>query len=133
MSMDSYLHPLEKAVINAGITGLATCIYYGTYQRAYVPYIGTTRLCYIAGGVGAITSIANDLIHKFVKEEIPLRKKAEDYASIGLGVGTGALVYNYALFLVNPTLAKQTGIVSNSLIGGGSEFASSFLYNMFVA
>lgn len=131
--MDSYLHPIEKATIQAGVTGLATCLYYGTYARATIPYIGTTRLCYVAAGVGAVTSVINDVVHKYVKEEVPIRKKAEDYASIGLGVGIGAVMYNYSLCLVNPNLCRDTGIIANSIIGGGSEFGGSFLYNLFVA
>ena len=131
--MDSYLHPIEKAVIQGGITGLATCVYYGYNAQASVPYLGQTNLCYVAGGVGALTSVINDVIHKFVKEEVPIRKKAEDYTSIGLGVGVGAVMYNYALCLVNPNLCRDTGIITNSIIGGGSEFAGSFLYNLFVA
>ena len=131
--MDSYLHPIEKAVIQGGVTGLATCLYYGMNARASIPYIGSTNLCYVAGGVGALTSVANDIVHKYVKDEIPIRKKAEDYTSIALGVGIGALMYNYSLCLLNPNLCRDTGIVANSIIGGGSEFCGSFLYNLFVA
>ena len=131
--MNQYLHPIEKSLINAGITGLVTCMYYGYYQRAQVPYIGPAKLCYVAGAVGGITSIANDLMHTFVKEEVPIRKKAEDQASVVLGAGVGAVMYNYTMCLVNPSLCEDTGIITNSIIGGGSEIASSFLYNLFVA
>ena len=131
--MESYLHPVEKAIINAGVTGLATCAYYGMNARGTVPVIGATRLCYIAGGIGGITSIANDIVHSYVKPEVSIRKKAEDYESIAIGVGLGAILYNYTMCLANPNLCRDTGIITNSVIGGGSEFTSSFLYNMFVA
>ena len=133
MKMDSMLHPIEKAAIQGAVTGLATCAYYGMYTRAYVPYIGPTRLCYIATGVGALTSVLNDVVHKFLKEEVPIRKKAEDYASIALGASTGAVLYHYTMFLINPTLAEDTGLFTNAAIGGGSEFAGSFIYNLLVA
>lgn len=126
------LHPLEKSAIQGLTTGLFTCVYYGSYAQARIPYIGQTRLCYIGAGIGAITSLLNDLVHKFVKEEIPIREKANDEMSVALGVGVGAVMYNYILFLANPNLARDTGIVANSLIGGGSEFAGSFLYNLFL-
>ena len=127
-----YIHPLEKSVIQGAVTGLATCIYYGSAAQARA--LGMkTRLCYVGAGVGAVTSLINDFVHSYVKEEVPVRKKAEDQLSMGVGVGVGALVYNYMLFLVNPNLARDTGIVANSIIGGSSEFAGSFLYNLFLA
>ena len=130
--MDTYLHPLEKSAIQGAVTGLATAVYYGMDAQAVISYIGQTRLAYIGAGVGLATSLLNDGVHKFVKEEIPIRQKANDQMSVAVGVGVGALMYNYLLFLANPNLARDTGIIANSIIGGGSEFAGSFLYNMFL-
>ena len=127
-----YLHPLEKAIIQGATTGIFTCIYYGSDARAVIPYIGATNLCYVGAGVGAISSIINDVAHSYIKEEIPIREKANDQMSVAVGVGIGALVYNYVLFLANPNLARDTGIIANSVIGGGGEFAGSFLYNLFL-
>ena len=127
-----YLHPLEKSVIQGATTGLATCLYYGSNAQATIPIVGQTNLCYIGAGVGLLSSLVNDGVHKFVKQEIPIREKANDQMSTALGVGVGALMYNYILFLANPNLARDTGIVANSVIGGGGEFAGSFLYNLFL-
>ena len=66
-----YIHPLEKSAIQGAITGLATCVYYGSKDQGKA-FGYTTRLCYIGGGVGTITSIVNDVVHSFVKEEVPI-------------------------------------------------------------
>ena len=130
--MKDYLHPLEKSLIQGATTGLITCAYFGANALANVPYFNNVRLCYVAGIVGAGTSIINDIVHDFVKAEVPIRKKANDQMSMLLGVGVGAVVYNYGLALVNPNLARDTGFITNSIIGGVSEFSGSFLYNVFV-
>ena len=128
----NYIHPLEKSAIQGVATGIATCVYYGMNAKARI-FGSNTKLCYIGAIAGAVSSLLNDAVHSYVKNEVPIRKKAEDQASVGLGVAVGALMYNYVLFLANPNLARDTGIVANSLIGGGSEYAGSFLYNLFLA
>lgn len=124
------MHLVEKALMQSVVTGGATCLYFGMEQLAQVPYIGETKLCYVGAGVGLLASIANDMIHSFVLEEIPINKKAEEEAAMVVAVGTGALVYHFGLSLVNPALAADTGLVANCVIGGGSELASSFAYNL---
>ena len=127
-----WMHPIEKSAIQGVVTGIATCAWYGTGAQARI-FGKQTKLCYIGAVAGAVTSILNDVVHSFVKEEIPVRKKAEDQLSIGIGVGTGAVMYNFVLLLANPNLARDTGVLTNAVVGGGSEFVGSFLYNLFVA
>ena len=121
---------LEKAVLQGGFTCLATCLYFGTTPVAVLPYVGDVKLCYVAGGVGGLASIVNDLIHNYVLEEIPISKKAEEEMAMVVAVGSGALVYHFGLGILNPKLAADTGLIANSCIGGGSELASSFVYNL---
>ena len=90
---------VEKAAIQAAITCAATCLYFGMDQLGYVPYVGETKLCYIAAGVGGATSVANDLVHSYVLEEIPINKKAEEEAAMVVGAGAGAF-NNVSLWII---------------------------------
>ena len=130
MDFGRALEPIEKSAIQGAVTAIATGAYFGMRQKATIPIIGITNLTYVAFGVGAAASIVNDLIHKFVFEEIHISEKAQDQASMVLAAGLGAVVYNYSMCLVNPNLCRDTGILTNSIIGGGSEIAGSFLYNL---
>ena len=127
---DQTLYVAEKALIQGAVTGCATGLYYGINALANVPYIGNCKLAYVAFAVGGITSLANDAVHKFVKDEVHIAKKAEDQASMVLGAGIGAVMYHFALSAINPSLARDTGMYMNAAIGGGSEVAGSFLYNL---
>ena len=63
-------------------------------------------LYYVAGIVGA----------RFCQSRSPNRMKANDQMSMLLGV----------------SVARDTGLITNSIIGGVSEFSGSFLYSVFV-
>lgn len=127
---ETFLHLAEKALIQGAITSCATGLYYGTGAVARIPYIGDTRLLYVAFGVGGITSLVNDYVHKFVKDEVHIKKKAEDQASMLLGAGIGAVAYHISLSVLNPALARDTGMYMNGAIGAGSEIGGSFIYNL---
>ena len=127
---ETFMHLAEKAVIQGAITSCATGLYYGTSALARVPLVGDTKLMYVAFGVGSITSLLNDYVHKFVKDEVHIKKKAEDQASMVLGAGIGAVAYHISLSVLNPALARDTGMYLNGAIGGGSELAGSFVYNL---
>ena len=124
------MNVVEKAAIQAVITGSVTGLYYGMNAMARVPYVGDTKLMYIATAVGGFTSLINDLIHKFVKEEVHIAKKAEDQASLVIGAGVGAAIYHLSLTAINPSLAGDTGLGMNACIGAGSEIGGSFVYNL---
>ena len=128
--MAQTMNVLEKAAIQALITGGATGLYYGMNAMARIPYLGDTKLMYVATGVGGVTSLINDLVHKFVKEEVHIARKAEDQASMVIGTGVGAAMYHLSLSIINPSLANDTGLLMNACIGGGSEIAGSFVYNL---
>ena len=130
MSEETALHLLEKAAIQGAVTGCATALYYGTNAIATIPFVEEIKLIYVAFGVGAITSLANDYVHKFVKDDIQIKHKASDQASMLLGAGLGAGIYHLSLSALNPALSRDTGLYMNAAIGGGSEVAGSFIYNL---
>lgn len=121
---------VEKSIIQGLTTGIVTGCYYGTNALARVPVVGSMRLIYVTAIVGGVTSLLNDYVHNFVKDEVHISKKAEDEASLVLGAGLGAVMYNFSLSAINPSLARDTGIWLNSAIGAGSELAGSFVYNL---
>ena len=127
---ETILHLSEKAAIQGAITSAASCLYYGTNALARIPYFKDVRLCYVAFGVGAVTSLVNDYVHKFVKDEIHIKNKAQDQASLMLGAGLGAVMYHISLSVLNPALARDTGMYMNGAIGAGSELSGSFVYNL---
>jgi hypothetical protein len=128
--MDQTMQVVEKAALQAVITGGVTALYYGMSAVARVPYCGDCKLMYVATVVGGVTSLVNDLIHQFVKEEVHIARKAEDQASLLIGAGVGAAIYHLSLTAINPALARDTGLLMNASIGGGSEIAGSFVYNL---
>ena len=127
---EGLLHLGEKALIQGAITSCATGLYYGMNALARIPYCGDCKLVYVAFGVGTVTSLVNDYVHKFVKDEIHIKKKAEDQASMMLGAGIGAVAYHISLSVLNPALARDTGMYMNGAIGAGSEIAGAFVYNL---
>lgn len=100
----------EKSILQGLTTGVATGVYYGTDALAQIPMIGQTRLIYVAAAVGGVASLLNDYVHNMVKEEVHISKKAEDEASLLLGAGLGAVMYNFSLAAINPSLASDTCI-----------------------
>ena len=71
---------------------------------------------------GAVASLASDYIHTFVKNEIPLRQKAADEASLIIGGLVSAGTFSAALYC--------DGLSSAVIVSVGAELASSFLINM---
>ena len=128
--MDTPFHVFEKALIQGAVTGGMTGLYYGIRAIARVPYFGDVKLMYVATVIGGLTSVANDYIHKFVKDEVHIARKAEDQASMVIGTGVGAAMYHLSLTAINPSLARDTGLLMNACVGGGSEIAGSFIYNL---
>lgn len=128
--MDQTMNVVEKAAIQSLITGGATGLYYGMNAIARIPFVGKTKLIYVATAVGGLTSLANDLVHRFVKDEVHITRKAEDQASLVIGAGVGAAIYHLSLAAINPSLAYDTGMLMNGCIGGGSEIAGAFVYNL---
>lgn len=129
--MKQYMNILEKAAISSVITGAASVITTGgNWKVPLVIMNGTCPLFVFTGLAGAATSLINDGIHYLVKNEIHVSKKAEDEASLYLGVVIGAMAYYGVLYAVNPYLVRDIGAYTILGTGAGAEIASSLTYNM---
>ena len=127
--MIQFMNVLEKAGIQAVITGLASTITTGANLN--VPVMGKVVPLYVFTGLaGGVASIANDLMHYLIKNEIHIAKKAQDEASLYLGAAIGAAAYYGVITFTNPQLTADMGSYIILATGAGAEIASSFTYNM---
>ena len=122
---------LPKALVHGAVSSAATVYLTGastaridTLDGIMVPFWAVS----FAGGV--ISSLASDAIHTIVKDEIHLKQKAEDEASLFLGALLSGLIYYGSFYLTGPDIANDIGYVKGIAIGAASEIAASFLGNM---
>ena len=127
--MNSQKSWLMKAGIHSGLSALGTMYLFGQ-ARFELPFTRMpTPLWVLGAGAGLIASLASDYVHEFVKEEIPLKQKAQDEASLLIGSAISAGSFLLALHLVDSRMIHDYGLVSAVGVSVGSELASSFLVN----
>ena len=120
---------LEKAGINGIVTGAVTASYFGLDATVVPPFMNMTMPLYIVTFLGGcIASLATDGLHTFLKEEVPISKKANDRSSVIAGLAINAIIFAGLLELYDGTTARDFGRISALLIGAGSEFASASAY-----
>ena len=120
----------EKAGLNGIAAGAATLGLFGTKAKVYMPYFNSNvSLSALALGVGAVGSIIGDLAHKFIKDEVSISEKWKDRTSLLSGVAINGALFTGLLYLYNDQVAKDFGIATGFLVGGGSEFLGSASYN----
>lgn len=124
---------IEKGALFGGASIAATYIGFGQISGSvFLPYIGAVPFVAFTFGIGVVTSLAVDVIHSFVIEEVAISHKAQDQASMVLGAVSGAAVMTGALYLIAPSLLDDYGLMTAAMIVGGSELAGSFIYNLIV-
>ena len=134
--MNQAMSVIQKAAMTSVITATASSITTGYRWKAAIPSIfGLTRsfqcpLWVFAGLSGAIASLVNDGIHKLIKDEVHISKKAQDDASLYLGAIFGAVSYYGIVFALNPYLARDIGTWTLLGTGAASESLSNFLFDM---
>ena len=129
--MKQYLNVLEKAAIASVITGAASVVTTGANWRVPLVFMrGSCPLFVFTGIAGAATSLINDGVHKLIKNEVNVNKKAQDEASIYLGLLTGAVAYYSVLYIANPYLVRDVGSWTVLGTGAAAELASSMTYNL---
>ena len=62
----------EKAALQGGLTGLSTALLHGS-NRGIVTPMGTYPAWAVTAGIGAGSSLLNDVLHKYVFKEIPVK------------------------------------------------------------
>ena len=126
-----FMETLEKAGINGLITGAASVGLFGFGATVVPPFMNNTMPLYaylFLGGVAS--SLITDGFHLFLKDEIPISKKANDRTSVVAGLAINAIVFAGLLEVVDSSIAQDFGRMAALGVGAGSEWlaASSYTY-----
>lgn len=124
-----WLNMIEKGVIQSAVTSGAVCYWMGCGTSALTNY-GFLKSWQVGALAGAISSVTSDALHYLVKEETHLADKVNDMASMGLSVVSSGLVFNSALYILQPNMPNGYGLLAGMVTGAVSEYASSFVYNL---
>ena len=123
------MEAVEKAGINGLITGCASAVVFGTNAKVVAPFTQMTMPLYallFLGGVGA--SFLTDGLHLFLKDEIPISKKANDRTSVIAGLVVNGLVLAALLEITDPSIAADFGRLTAIGVGAGAEWLSASGY-----
>ena len=124
-------HFVEKSLLQGGIVSLGTVYCLGTGGIVTFPFTDLTMpLWSFAFAIGSATTVANDLIHVFLQETIPINKKITHNASIIVGSLLAAGFYVGGMYMVNPALIEQIGMLKLLLIGAGGEIGSGIILDL---
>lgn len=119
----------EKAGVNGLISGAAAVALFGVNANVVAPMTNMTMPLYaliFLGGIGS--SLITDGLHVFLKEEIPISKKANDRTSVIAGLAVNAIVFAGLLEVSAPDIASDFGRMTALAVGAGAEFASASSY-----
>lgn len=124
-----FMDALEKAGINGVISGAAAAALFGINAKVIPPFINMTMplYCYIFLG-GAVSSLVTDGAHMFMKDEIPISKKANDRTSVIAGMVINAVTFAGLLQVVNSQIAADFGRIYALGVGAATEFAAASSY-----
>ena len=121
---------LLKSAIHSSLSALGTIYLFGMNARFEIPYVNTIAPLWSLGAVsGAVASLSSDYVHEFVKEEIPLKEKAQDEASLVISSLVSAGTFIAALHLSNQNMIADYGVASAVAVSVGAELLSSFAVN----
>ena len=124
-----FVDTLEKAGLNAVAAGAATWFLFGKDANVFVPFVnGPAPLYALSATAGAVGSIAGDLTHQTVKSEIHISEKAQDSASLFLGLGINGALFSGLLYLYDPQVLSDFGALKAFGVGAAAEFAGSSSY-----
>lgn len=130
-----YTDNIVKAVIQGILTSTVSCYWVlnkGS-RKLYVTLPLIKRpipISVFMAVLGAISSVGSDLIHTYVKKEMPISAKTQEQSSMILGALLGGGVFTLGLYLTNGDAIKEYGLFNSLLVGGASDIASSFGTNM---
>ena len=126
-----FMEAVEKAGINGIVTAAASAAVFGTQAYVIAPFTSMTMPLYALIFIGGVaSSFITDGLHIFMKEEIPISKKANDRTSVITAMAVNAVVLAGLLQVSAPGVAQDFGRMMAIGLGAGSEFvgASSYSY-----
>ena len=120
---------LEKAGINGIITGAASAALFGMNVAVVPPFMSMTMPLYVYMFLGGtLASLVTDGLHVFMKDEIPISKKANDRTSVIAGLAINAIAFAGLLQISSPTILEDFGRLNALAVGAASEFAAASSY-----
>ncbi len=126
-----FMETVEKAGINGIVTAAASVALFGAGATVVPPMMNMTMplYAYLFLG-GAVSSLITDGLHLFMKDEIPVSKKANDRTSVIAGLAINAVVFAGLLEVVDDSIARDFGRMAALGVGAGSEWiaASGYTY-----
>ena len=124
-----FMEAVEKAGINGIVTAAASAAVFGTQASVIAPFTNMTMPLYALIFIGGVaSSFATDGLHVFMKEEIPISKKANDRSSVITAMAVNAVVLAGLLHMTSPGIATDFGKMTALGIGAGAEFAAASSY-----
>ena len=124
-----FLETIEKAGINGIVAGAASVALFGSRATVVAPMTNMTMPLYALLFLGGVTSsFVADGVHIFMKEEIPISKKANDRTSLVTGLGINAVVLAGLLYCADQSIANDFGKLNALGVGALSEFVGSSAY-----
>ena len=123
------MQAVEKAGINGLITAAASVAVFGTQASVIAPMTSMTMPLYALIFLGGVaSSFATDGLHIFMKDTIPISKKANDRTSVITSMAVNGLVLAGLLQVTSPGIAADFGRMMALGMGAASEFAGSASY-----
>ena len=133
--MEQYSDNLVKAVVQGVVTSTATCFWVlnrGS-ERMYIrlPLVNQIVPAYVFAGVlGSLSSVGSDLLHTFIKKEIPISAKTQEQGSMILGALLGGSIFTAGMYLLDRNTIREYGLWNAMLVGGASDIIASFGTNL---
>ena len=124
-----FMETVEKAGINGIVTAAASVGLFGVNATVVPPFMSNTMPLYaylFLGGVAS--SLVTDGFHLFMKDEIPVSKKANDRTSVIAGLAINAVVFAALLEVVDSSIARDFGRMTALAVGAGTEWISASGY-----
>lgn len=124
-----FMEAVEKAGINGLISGAASAALFGTGAKVVAPMTSMTMPLYCLIFLGGVaSSLITDGVHIFMKEEIPISKKANDRTSVIAGLAINGIIFAGLLQLADENIAYDFGRLYAVAVGAGAEFAAASSY-----
>ena len=125
-----FFDAVEKAGLNGIAAGALTLPIFGNKAQVFVPFANSeVPLSAMAFAMGACGSLAGDVVHKFINEEVDISEKWKDRTSLIAGVAINAGLFYSALCMFDSKVCEDFGALTALCVGGGAELIGSGTYS----
>ena len=130
-TMYNFMDCMEKSLLQGIATGGMARILLSRTPMVVLPLFNRVVPIWLFGGIiGFVSSHINDGIHMLIKDDVHVRKKAEDEASMVLGAVVGGLSFLGVTALMSQRYVAGFGLYNCIGVGAAGEIVGSFAYNL---